>query len=95
MVKFNVATIHTITRKSIDHVEAGEAAEEGDWEVKSERNERSLVDLLVRGEEARGRDAARIRPQVPKQVACPLASDLSDAGFARLFFTRPVFNGRD
>lgn len=52
------------------------------------------VDLLVRGE-VRGKDAARIRPQVPKQVACPLASDLSDAGFARLFFTRPVFNGRD
>lgn len=69
--------------------------EEEGWEAKSERSERSPIDLLVRGEEARGKDAARIRPQVPKQVACPLASDLSDAGFARLFFTRPVFNGRD
>lgn len=28
-IKLNVATIHTITRKSIDHVETGKGGEEG------------------------------------------------------------------
>lgn len=53
--------------------------------------------LREREEEAqlRERDATRIRPQVPKQVAPFSAPAIFDARFARLFFTRPVFNGRD